>query len=231
MKMSKIKRSLVLVSLVLVSFCLSACTQIKTTGEPSVSKNENNISTDILSEDLSENAIEREPYVYEGESNINIDDRSFVLEDIPESLAEETVTKYYLYTITAEFDAMYDILSDKDDVFKITTENEKKLFAEGMYTQSYIIHKISTLSEEDYSEQLLDNGEENPLYHYGWEECNKKYGLTEYEIVYVNFTQTLSKKAIEHGAQWGNETYGRCFLVGRTSDDDSYKIYDIGTML
>ena len=37
---------------------------------------------------------------------------------------------------------MYDILSNKDDVFKITTENEKKLFAKGMYTQSYIIHKI-----------------------------------------------------------------------------------------
>lgn len=46
------------------------------------------------------NAYESYPFV--GESLINIDDRSFELEDIPENVAEE---KDILYSITADFDS------------------------------------------------------------------------------------------------------------------------------
>ncbi len=196
------RRSIILVILILVSICLSACTQIQ---------------------------ISQETYVFKDKSNISIDDRNFVLEDTPQNIAEETVIKDFLYTITAEFDAKYDILSDIEP-HKISIENQKKQFEDNIYTQSYIIHGISTLSEKEYSEQKLDNGEQNPLYYYGWKECIEKYKLTEYEIINIKFTQTLSKRAIEYGAQWGNGTFSRSFIVGKTADGNDYRIFDFGFM-
>lgn len=95
---------------------------------------------------------------------------------------------------------------------------------------SYIIHKISTLSEKEYGKRELESGEPNPLYYYGWEDLVDKYKLIEYKIIYVNFTQTHSEKAIKQDPQWGDGMYSRSFLVGRTSEDDSYKIFDFGMM-
>ncbi|WP_170240241.1 hypothetical protein [Thermosediminibacter litoriperuensis] len=54
--------------------------------------------------------------------------------------------------------------------------------------------------------------------------------MTEYEIINVTFTQTLSEKAKEQGPQWGDGTYNRSFIVGKTADDDSYRIFDFGDM-
>lgn len=198
----KMKKVLALVALTLVSVFLLACTNIQTS---------------------------EETYAFKGDSNVSVDDRKFVLEDIPKNIAEETVIRYFLYTINADFDAESVILSDIEP-HKISTENKKKQFKDNIYTQSYVIHKISTLTESEYSERELDNGEHNPLYYYGWKERIKEYKLTEYKIVNVNFTQTLSKKAIEQGPQWGNGTYNRSFIVGKTADDNSYKIYDFGMM-
>lgn len=151
------------------------------------------------------------------------------MEDIPENIAEETVIKDFLYTITADFDAKSDILSNIEP-HKISIESEKKKFEDNIYTQSYIIHEISTLTEKEYNEQKLDNDKQNPLYYYGWEECIEEYKLTEYEIINVKFTQTLSEKANKLGPQWGDGTYNRSYIVGKTADNNSYKIFDFGEM-
>ncbi|WP_148865617.1 hypothetical protein [Thermosediminibacter litoriperuensis] len=74
------------------------------------------------------------------------------MEDIPENIVEETVMKEFLYTITAEFDAMSDILADIEP-HRISIENEKKLFEDDIYIQSYIIHEISTLTEKNIVSQ------------------------------------------------------------------------------
>ncbi|NLB56532.1 MAG: hypothetical protein GX811_12375 [Lentisphaerae bacterium] len=162
-----------------------------------------------------------ESYSFEGESLINIDDRSFQLEDIPENIAEETVMKDFLYTITADFDSKYSILADLDP-HNISIENEKKWFQKDVYTQSCTIQKISTLSKDEFN---------NDKSLYGWKEKVDKYNLSDYKIVNVEYTVTLSEKANALGPQYGEGTISRSFIVGKPSTDSPYKIYDFGEPL
>lgn len=188
------RKLIVLISWILISIFMSSCMQVQTS---------------------------EESYTFKGESNVNVEERYFILEDIPESIAEEIVIKDFLYTITADFDSMYNTLADIEP-HKVSIENQKKQYKEGIYTQSYKIHKISTLTEGEY------NNEQNPLCYYGWEEIVNEYNLSDYKIVNVDYTKKLSDKAMERGPQWGSGTYNRSFIVGKTAEDNSYKIFDFG---
>ncbi len=170
-----------------------------------------------------------ETYAYKGKTEINVGERIFKLEDKPKNMAEETVANNFLYSITADFNGMSDILAEIEP-HKISINNKEKNFKEGLYIKSYIIHKITTLSENEYDQEKLDNKEINPLYYHEWERIVEEYNLDEYEIIIVNFTQTHSNKSIELGPQWGDGTYNRSFIVGKSPDDNSYKIYDFGMM-
>lgn len=196
------KKSLILIVIIIVLTSLSACTEFQKT---------------------------EEVYAYNGENDITMDDRVFKLEDIPENMAEEIVINNFLYSITADFDNMSDIVADIEP-HKISIENAEKNFNDGIYIQSYIIHEVSTLSENKYSERETEKGEPNPLYYYGMQEIIEKHNLIEYEIINVNFTQTHSKKSNELIPQWGDGTYSRNFIVGKSFDDNDYKIYDFGMM-
>lgn len=157
-------------------------------------------------------------YNYDGETEVNAEGRSFNLEDTPENLAEETVVRDFLYSITGDFDSLEEILADIES-HRISIKNEKLHFEQGIHMQSYTIHEITTASKEDYNEV-----------HYGWQEIVEEYKLIEYEIVNVNFTQIHSEKSMELGPQWGDGTFSRSFIVGRTVEDKDYKIYDFGMM-
>lgn len=170
-----------------------------------------------------------EAYVFEGQTMVVEDNRKFELEDLPENNAEETVGLYFLYSITGDYEAMSDILADIE-VHKISLENKKKQSQEGDYIQSYVIHDISTLTEEEYSKEELENGDPNIFCYYGWKECVEQYNLIEFEIISVNFTQIHSEKSKELLPQWGDGTYTRSFIVGKTAKDKRYKIYDFGMM-
>lgn len=171
----------------------------------------------------------KDTYTYKGETVINADGRIFKLEDTPKNMAEEAVVNNFLYSITADFNGMSDILA-RIESYKISIKNEEKNFNEGLYIKSYIIHEITTLSEDEYDQEKLENDEINPLYYYGWQEVVEKYKLKEYEIITVNFTQVHSDKSIEAGPQCGDGTYNRSFIVGKSPDDNNYKIYDFGMM-
>lgn len=171
-----------------------------------------------------------ETYIYNGETEINVDARIFKLEDIPNNIAEETVVNQFLYSIVGDFDNMSDILADIES-HNISIKNEEKNLNDGLYMKSYIIHEISTLSEDEYNQNKLENDEVNPLYYYRWQDIVEKYNLKEYEIINVNFTQAHSDKLIELGPQWGDGTYDRSFIIGKSPKDKNYKIYDFGMML
>ena len=196
------KRILVIISIIMVLVGLSACTETQKT---------------------------EEVYTYEGETDINIDDRNFTLEEEPENKAEEIVVNYYLYNIRADFDSMADILPNNESD-RISLENEREAFKDGNYIKSYIIHELSTLTEKEYREERLENGEYNILYYYGWEEVVEENNLIEYEIINVNFTQIHNEKSIELGPQWGNGMFSRSFIVGKSSNEDNYRIYAFGMM-
>lgn len=196
------KKTLILIFIVVVSISLFACEQTEKT---------------------------EEAYVYNGKTEINIKDRSFKLEDIPKSMAEEVVISNFMYSIIGDFDSLSKIIADTE-IHNISLKNQEELFDEGNYIQSYIIHEISTLSENEYNQSKLETGENNPLYFYGWEKTVENYNLKEYEIINVKFTLKHSEKSIALGPQWGDGTYNRNFIVGKSSKDNNYKIYEYGGM-
>ncbi len=168
-------------------------------------------------------------YEYLGEKEVTIEDRTFKLEDLPESIKEEIVALNFMYTITGNYDGLYDITADTE-IDRISIDNVEKNYLEGVYIQSYVIHNISTLTELEYDQQKFDSGEVNPLYYYGWESVIEKYGLSDYEIINVEFTQLYPEKALAWGPQLGNGRYSRNFIVAKTDKDKNYKIYDFGMM-
>ena len=168
-------------------------------------------------------------YTYNGEAKIDIDGRSFELEDIPENKAEETVVNNFKYSIVGDFEELSKILADIESL-NVSLKNEEKQFKEGLDMQSYTIHKISTLIESEYNQEELEDGKYNPFYFYGLEEDVEMYNLIEYEVINVKFTQKHTEKSIELGPQWGDGTFSRNFLVGKSHQDGNYKIYSFGMM-
>ncbi len=79
--------------------------------------------------------------------------------------------------------------------------------------QSYKIHQIETLPKDDNTKSLAE-----------------QYSLVEYEMINVSFTQIWSEVRMDASPQYGNGTYSREFLVGKTLDDTVYKIYNFGMM-
>ena len=66
-------------------------------------------------------------YTFNAETNLEIDGRSFILENTPENIAEDIVVKDFLYSITGEFDKKFEILADIDvHVISIDSENQHK---------------------------------------------------------------------------------------------------------
>ena len=106
----------------------------------------------------------QEPYIYNGQTEVNVYGRIFKLEGFTKNMAEETVVNSFLYSIVADFDSKSEILADIES-HKISIRNEEKGFNDGLYIKSYTIHEISTLSENEYNQEKLENSEPNPLYY------------------------------------------------------------------
>lgn len=153
----------------------------------------------------------------------NAEGSSYTLDVTPQSAAEEIVVNYFLYTIARDYDGLSKVLADIEPHRSII-ENERENYEEGIFIKSYTIHDISTLPERGYSD------ENHILFYYGWEEIVDRYELIEYEIVRVKFTQLHSEKSNKLIPQWGDGTYHRSFIVGKSSDDENYRIYDFGMM-
>lgn len=56
----------------------------------------------------------KEVYIYNGETEIKVDGRSFELKDIPENMAEEVVINEFKYSIVGDFDSLSKILADTE---------------------------------------------------------------------------------------------------------------------
>jgi len=207
-KCKKIPALIVLSVFVTISGMFVACDMQMEMSDQN-SKNSQNSS---LHEEPS-NAVLEEDYVFTGETEVFVEDRSFVLKDIPENLIEEIVEKYFLYEITAEFDKEMEVLADIE-VHRINIKNTKELFEAGKYIQSYIIHQLSIITEEQYHSEDK----------YWIEKFLKEHPDKPYYIVNAVFTKKLSEKAAKE-AQWGDGTYGSSFIVAE-NDEGNYVIYE-----
>ena len=173
------------------------------------------ITEKLLSDKQEPLALIIDDYIFDGETYFEKDGRTFFLEDIPVNTAEESVVKYFYYTISGEFDRKYSVMADSEDTFN-SIESEKHNFEEGFYCQSYAIHSVTTLTEDEYDKEKTDSGD------------NNKFNFIYYAVINVDFTMIYSETA--WGMQYGDGTYSRNFLVGITPDDMEWKIYDFGEM-
>ena len=169
-------------------------------------------------------------YSYKGDTTIEISDCSFVLEDLPENSAEESVVMDFISTITGEFDKKLEVIADTEP-HRTYIEVGKRQMEEGVYIKSYVIHNIATLSEEQYARGSSSKSGNNPLFYNNLINLLKEYDLVEYEIINVDFTMMHSEKSLAWGPQWGDGTYNRSFLVGKKTTSDDFKIYDYSMML
>jgi hypothetical protein len=230
------KKDIVIASFLLwVIFGCTKVTPTRTSDHPEIviTNVENNNyeyieKTESILDNLSEiisMGIEFNNYEFIENMEFFVDNRFFKAEDIPKNIFEEIVFREYLYTVTAEFEKKYVILADIE-THVISIENEKWLFEEGIFVQSYIVHRITTLTKEQYSLESTVFGEINPLFYWGWQRCVNEFDLIDYQIVNVDFSVIYSTG----GIQWGDGRYNRSFIVGKKSGDITYKIYDFGFM-
>ncbi len=168
-------------------------------------------------------------YSYFGETDMELDGRSFLLEDIPESVPEEIVVLDFYFTITGDFDMKHIILAPiESHLISINAEQER--FDDGLYIKSYTIHNIETLTEEQYANPENADGTTNLLYYSTVAAHVEEFALTDYSVVCIVFSMELSDEALAAGPQYGEGTFQRCYLVGKTAEDDTFKIYDFGMM-
>lgn len=149
-----------------------------------------------------------EPYYFKGQSSIYTGDKYFIAEDLPNNKHEEIVFSYFLYDVEEEFDKKIKILAD-DETSKIIIENEKKNKSLGLYT-NYVLHNLSTIPDKESQnvKDLID-----------------KYKLIEYEIINAVYTRKDSDTLRYLGSQYGDGTISQSFIVGKSANDEDYKIY------
>ena len=198
----------ILLSLFLYASCIA---ELELPTELAASKEEAEVNTETSSD-----------YLYTGEISVEIDGRSFTLEDLPENEAEESVVLDLLYTITGEFDRKLEVIADTE-IHRINVENEKKNMIAGLYIKSYAIHDIMTLSKEQDMEQNFQTLYLNSTY---MQNLLQEHELAEYEIVTIDYTWLNSKREPEWVPQVSEGRYNRSFLVGKDPLSDTYKIYD-----
>lgn len=131
--------------------------------------------------------------------------RYFYAEDTPESIQEELVYLDFLYSVEGDYEKKYDIISDRH---LISIENESKKDPD-VYS-SYVLHSITTVDKN-----LRD-----------YEYFPEKNNLTEFEVINVVYTKKDSLNLTVMGPQWGDGTYSRDYIVGKTAEDKDYKIQD-----
>lgn len=183
-----------LTRLLLAAVLLSACT-----AKPEIDNTDN---TEIET-----------PYKYSGETQTQVNDRSFTLEDIPEIYPEELVVYNYYYDIVGEYDKLGDLYGE-NEALKISADNEKKNFDEGIYVKEYIIHDVAPMAEDELDEMLAKQIASDI----------EKYSLSESLTIKADIDLVWADSAA--APQIGNGRYPRLFLCGRQSVEDDWKIYE-----
>ena len=173
-----------------------------------------NISSDFERED------------YDGVRRFDSDDRTLIYEDGPENVVESLVAFQYYCQTLLKFDKLNDNIGS--DGLKRSVENERKQAAEGVYFEKVTIHEFDTLTKEDFEPggKYVSDSKQSFEFVDQVNYFKDIYGLTEYAVVYVDLSWQWSEKALSMGPQLDNGRYERLYLVGKTGEDDGWKIYE-----
>ena len=167
---------------------------------------------------------ENEPY--DGIRKFDSDDRTLIYEDGPENVVESLVSFQYYCQTLLKFDKLNDHIGS--DGLKRSVENERKQAAEGVYFEKVAIHEFDTLTKEDFEpgSKYVSDSKQSFEFVDQVNYFKDIYGLTEYAVVYVDLSWQWSEKALSMGPQLDNGRYERLYLVGKTGEDDAWKIYE-----
>lgn len=167
-----------------------------------------------------------ETEAYTGIRNFPYEDRTLIYEDGPENVVESLVSFQYYCQTFLNFDKLKDHMGS--DALKLSVENERKNAREGIYFQKIVLHNLAALSKEDFAPGGKYFFDSKQIFEFVDRANYMKdiYKLVEYAIVYADLSWQWSEKALELGPQLGDGRYERLYLVGKTSEDANWKLYE-----
>lgn len=113
-----------------------------------------------------------------------------------------------------DFDRMSQMEAGTDHL-RVGIQSKKEEFSQVEAPLCYVVHRLSSLQEEQYSETDRD-----------WVRAAKKrYGLTSFQIVTAVYS---AKWPGDRKPQCASRTLTRKFLVGTSYKNSTAKIYDEG---
>lgn len=166
-------------------------------------------------------------YEYSGAQTFSSEDRTLVWEDAPENIVEQIVADSYRLEASFDFDALYELMGGTS--LQTSTKNEKKSAKEGLYFTRQVIHSVDVLSQSEFDAggAYFKTAEMANGFTAELSRTVEEYALTEYTVVYVDLSWEWSEKALELGPQLGDGRYERLFLLGRSAENEGWKIYEL----
>ncbi len=162
---------------------------------------------DVLALATFENIISFEPYTF--------CDRTITLEVPIDNDLKSTVFNLYFYLMSGEFDK---ISLGEDIGFNNAIENSATSIQKDEYVDSYTIHSIDVLSYDDIANiSIIDS----------LNTATQTFNLIETALVFVDKSMTYSDKMLEMGPQIPEGRYERYYLLGKTQQDENFKIYNV----
>lgn len=165
-------------------------------------------------------------YQYTGDTRFAFDDRKLTLQDVPENQVEELLVSNYCFEAAFEFQGLLGLQGSEN--LQSSVKNEAKNAEKGWYFENVTIHTLDTLSEGDFTPDGSYFAGEAQAQSFIEElrELVQEYGLAQYSVVYADLSWLWSESALAMGPQLGNGRYERLYLVGKTAEDDGWKLYE-----
>lgn len=146
------------------------------------------------------------------------DGRTLTLECSLDNEIDQLIYDHYRYELLGDADAALALVGDTE-TYRATVESEVQNVQQGAGCQSYTLHEMHILTPEEVqgaapadldllTKEVTDSG------------------LVQWTVQAVDLSWTYTEAEQAKGPQLDEGRYQRYFLLGKTSDADSWKIYD-----
>lgn len=146
------------------------------------------------------------------------DNRTLTLECALNNEIDQLIYDYYRNELLGDLDASLALVGDTES-FRMTVENTVKAVQAGEGCQSYTLHGMRILTPEE-----VQTAGQNDLDLIAREVADS--GLTQWTVQAVDLSWTYTEAEQAKGPQLDEGRYQRYFLLGKTDEADSWKIYD-----
>ncbi len=147
------------------------------------------------------------------------DDRTISIEDSIDNELEYTVYQLYYNKTLGDYEKVKELIGE-DEGFKIAMQNGEKNFEDGIYMKEYVIHELSVLDKNDMKE--ISNYSKIEI-----KDKIDKLNLEQYAIVMADLSFKHNEKSLSLSPQLGDGRYIRYYILGKTSESDNFKIYNV----